>query len=369
MGMSDDERFRRDEDLLRQALREEADQVLPRIDALSRIRRRTARPPLWRRPVVLGMAAASVTAAAVIAGSAYVLSGSSEDSTATSPDQSPSPVVEPTPSPTAPELPTSPAPTETAAPPPPETEAPQPGRDVVPVYYVAETTHGDRLTREFRDVPTPEGPLVAAVTAMLAGDPFDPDYQSLWLPDTQVRSVEVLNDVIEVDFTGETDYTGVRDEVAELAVQQLVYTVTAAASDAGLNGALPVQILVGGAAPGAMWGQLDLSAPIARAPQENVRQLVQIDEPRDGALLGQTVTIRGVALAFEAHVNWQVFDDEGNLVEEGFTQTTDSATFAPFSFDVGLEPGFYSVVVTDSDPTGGAEGPGPMSDTKNFSVE
>jgi hypothetical protein len=25
--------------------------------------------------------------------------------------------------------------------------------------------------------------------------------------------------------------------------------------------------------------------------------------------------------------------------------------------------------VSESDPTGGAEGPGPMSDTKNFSVE
>jgi hypothetical protein len=118
-----------------------------------------------------------------------------------------------------------------------------------------------------------------------------------------------------------------------------------------------------------MWGQLDLSAPIARAPQQNVRQLVQIDHPQDGAVLGRTVTIGGVALAFEAQVNWQVFDDEGRLVQEGFTQTTDSTTFAPFTFDVELEPGFYSVVVTDSDPTGGAEGPGPMSDTKNFSVE
>jgi Immunoglobulin-like domain of bacterial spore germination/Sporulation and spore germination len=369
MGMSDDERFRRDEELLRRALREEAAQVLPSIDALSRIRRSTARPPLWRRPVVLGMAAASVTAAAVIAGSAYVLGGSSEDSTATSPDQSPSPVAEQTRSSTAPQLPTSPAPTETADPPPPETEEAQPGRDVVPVYYVTDTTHGVRLTREFRDVPTPDGPLVAAVTAMLAGDPFDPDYRSLWLPDTQVRSVEVLDDVIEVDFTGETDYTGIRDEIATLAVQQLVYTVTAAASDADLNGDLPVQILVDGEPPAAMWGQLDLSAPIARAPQQNVRQLVQIDDPQDGAVLGRAVTIGGVALAFEAQVNWQVFDDEGRLAQEGFTQTTDSTTFAPFTFEVELEPGFYSVVVTDSDPTGGAEGPGPMSDTKNFSVE
>ena len=71
----DDERFRRDEELLRQALHQEADGVLPSLDALSRIRRRTARPPMWRRPVVLGVAAASVTAVAVIAGSAYFMGG------------------------------------------------------------------------------------------------------------------------------------------------------------------------------------------------------------------------------------------------------------------------------------------------------
>ena len=69
----DDDGFRRDEDLLRRALHAEADDVLPSLDALSNIRRRTARPPLWRRPVVLGMAAASVTAVAVITASAYVL--------------------------------------------------------------------------------------------------------------------------------------------------------------------------------------------------------------------------------------------------------------------------------------------------------
>jgi hypothetical protein len=364
---ADDERFRHDEDLLRRALREEADQVLPSLDALSRIRRRTARPPLWRRPVVWGMAAASVTALAVIAGSAYFLGGSSDDTVASGSDSSPSATAARSPSPSGVESPTAPSPTEPVTPPP--ADESQTGGEVVPVYYVTETTRGNRLAREFRDVPTPDGPLVAAVATMLAEPPLDPDYQSLWFPDTQVRSVEVLDNVIEVDFTGETDYTGVRDEVATLAVQQLVFTVTAAASDAGLNGQLPVQILVDGEPPAQMWGQLDLAAPIARAPQVDVWQLVQIDSPPDGAVVGRSVTISGVALAFEAQVNWQVFDDEGNVIDDGFAMTTDSSKFAPFTFEVDLDPGFYSVVVIDSDPTGGAEGSGPMSDTKNFSVQ
>lgn len=365
---TDDDRFRREEDLLRQALREEGDRVLPSPDALARIRRRTSRPPLWRRPVVLGMAAASVTAVAVIVGGAYVLGGPSDDTTATGGDSSPSavattPAAPPSSSPSSPatELPKSPAPSGTVPPP--------AGTASVPVYYVAETPRGLRLAREFQTRPVPDGVIAAAVTAMLAEPALDPDYQSYWQADTQLGGVEVTGDVIEVDLTGATDYTGVREEIAQISVQQLVYTVTAAASMAGENGALPVQILVDGEPAGQMWGQLDLSQPIARAPELDVRQAVQIDNPQDGAAVGRTVTVDGAAAAFEAQVNWQIFDAEGNLVDNGFAMTTESGKFTPFSFSVDLGPGFYSVVVTESDPSGGVEGPGPTSDTKNFEVK
>ena len=367
----DDERYRRDEELLRQALREEADQVLPSLDALSRIRRRTARAPLWRRPVVLGMAAASVTALAVIVGSAYFLGNPADDTTASGSDSSPSATVMQSPSPSLTESPTPTDPpdrTETASPPP-ETDAPQTGNETVPVYFVTETTRGDRLAREFHNVPAPDGPLAAAVTTMLTSRANDPDYDaSAWLPDTEVRRVEVTNDVIEVDLTGQTDYTSVRDEVAQLAVQQLVYTVTAAASDAGQNGALPVQILVDGEPPARMWGELDLSQPVARANQLDVRQLVQINNPAEGAVVGPAVTIDGEAAVNEANLVWEIRQD-GEVIEDGFTTAKECCRFAEFGFTVDLEPGSYTVTVSESDDSGGAEGFGPMSDTKNFSVE
>jgi Immunoglobulin-like domain of bacterial spore germination/Sporulation and spore germination len=368
MGMSvDDERFRRDEELLRQALHEQADDVLPSLDALSNIRRRTSRPPLWRRPVVLGMAAASVTALAVIIGSSWWLGGSSDDTTATGSDSSPSPTTAQSPTPSVAESARPPTSTETI-PPPPDTGGPQPDNATVPVYYVTETTQGWRLAREFQNRPTPDGVISAAVTTMLAEPALDSDYQSFWQADTQLQGVEVKNDVIEVNLTGHTDYTGVRDDVAEISVQQLVYTVTAAASVAGDNGALPVQILVDGEPPDQMWGRLDLSDPIGRAPLVDVWQHVQINNPQDGATMGRPVKIDGVALAAEGTLYWQVFDDEGNIVEEDFTTTSDASTFSEFAFEVDLEPGIYSVVVMETDQSGGAEGPGPMSDTKNFSV-
>jgi hypothetical protein len=353
----------RDEQLLRQALHDEAAKVLPSPDALARIRARTARAPLWRSPLALGMAAAVATAAAVIAGGVAVLGDSAVDTTATDQPAAGSTSGSETPSADT----TEPSP-ETGTPPesPTATSDPQSETATVPVYYVAETPAGQRLAREFRTVPTPDGPLVAAVETMLSVPPLDPQYQTLWGSATEVRGVDVVGNVIEVDLTDSVDYTGAAPDVAELATQELVYTVTAAASmTRAARGALPVRILVEGERTDQLWGELDISEPVPRADQLAVRQLVQINEPAEGAVVGRAVEISGEAAAFEATVGWKIFRD-GELVDDGFATARECCTFSPFSFTVELEPGSYEVVVTD--PSGG-EGRPPMSDSRSFRVE
>ena len=356
------------EELLRRALREEADRVLTSPDALARIRRRTARAPFWRTPLALGTAAAVLTGTAVIAGGVVVLGGSDVDSTVTGPSET---TLDTTSSPTQPpETPTSdPSPTA----PPPTSESTPPPIDVgiatVPVYYVTETPAGMRLAREFRSVPTPAGPVVAAVETMLAEDPRDPEYQRLWEASTDVESVEVDDGIIEIDLSGSTDYTGAADDVARLAIQELVYTVTAALSSIGENGALPVQLLLDGEPIDNIWGNVDVSAPVGRAPQLEVRQLVQINNPGEGALVGRSFTVDGDAAVFEATVLWQILDDAGNEVQSGFTTAEACCEFSPFEFSVELEPGTYTVLVSESDPSGGAEGYPPMFDSRTFTVE
>jgi hypothetical protein len=355
----------RDEQLLRQALHNEAAKVLPSPDALARIRARTARAPLWRSPLALGMAAAVATAAAVIAGGVAVLGDSAVDTTATDQPAAGSTSGSETPSADT----TEPSP-ETGTPPesPTATSDPQSETATVPVYYVAETPAGQRLAREFRTVPTPDGPLVAAVETMLSVPPLDPQYQTLWGSATEVRGVDVVGNVIEVDLTDSVDYTGAAPDVAELATQELVYTVTAAASmTRAARGALPVRILVEGERTDQLWGELDISEPVPRADQLAVRQLVQINEPAEGAVVGRAVEISGEAAAFEATVGWKIFRD-GELVDDGFATARECCTFSPFSFTVELEPGSYEVVVTEDDPSGG-EGRPPMSDSRSFRVE
>jgi Immunoglobulin-like domain of bacterial spore germination/Sporulation and spore germination len=356
-----DDGQQRDEQLLRQALHDEAAKVLPSPDALARIRARTARAPLWRSPLALGMAAAVATAAAVIAGGVAVLGDSAVDTTATDQPAAGSETLSADTTEPSPEAGT---PTESPS----ASSDPQPATATVPVYYVAETPAGQRLAREFRTVPTPDGLLVAAVETMLSVPPLDPQYQTLWASATEVRRVEVAGDVIEVDLTDGADYTGAAPNVAELATQQLVYTVTAAASMTGAaSGALPVQILLEGGPTDQLWGELDISEPVQRADQLAVRQLVQINNPAENAVVGRTVEIDGEAAAFEATVGWQIFRD-GKLVDDGFATARECCTFSPFSFSVELEPGSYEVVVTEDDPSGG-EGRPPMSDSRSFRVE
>ena len=354
-----------EEELLRRALREEADRVLPGPDALARIRKRTARAPFWRTPLALGMAAAVVTGTAVIAGGVVVLRGSDVDSTVSGPsvtlDTTPTqPPETPTSSPTTP----IPPPTSESTPPPTEV-----GIATVPVYYVTETPAGMRLAREFRSVPAPDGPVVAAVETMLAEAPRDPDYQRLWDASTDVESAEVDDGIIEINLTGSTDYTGAGDDEARLAIQELVYTVTAAFASIGETGGLPVQLLVDGEPVDKVWGNVDVSEPVERAPQVEVRQLVQINNPGEGALVGGTVTVDGEAAVYEANVLWQILDDAGNEVQGGSTTAEACCQFSRFRFSVELEPGSYEVVVSEDDASGGAEGNPPMSDSRTFTVE
>jgi hypothetical protein len=93
---------------------------------------------------------------------------------------------------------------------------------------------------------------------------------------------------------------------------------------------------------------------------------VQIDSPVDGAQVGRVVEVRGEAAVFEATLHWEVLRD-GAVVQKGVTSTAEGQRFAPFAFTVTLDPGEYTVRVSEDDPSGG-EGRPPFTDDKRFTV-
>jgi Immunoglobulin-like domain of bacterial spore germination/Sporulation and spore germination len=277
-----------------------------------------------------------------------------------SPEQGvPSPAVpgtSPAAAPAPPSLPLSPPPA-----PSPTTQPDGGERVAVPVYYVADTPAGPRLQREFHSVVT-DDPASAAVREMLAAPTgSDPDYRNHWPSGTALREpVRRDGGAIVVDLAG-VGSAQVGTELAGLTVQQLVFTVQGA-----MRSTDPVRILVDGATESDLWGAVNTSVPVERGDPYALRSLVQIDSPADDVQVGREVEVRGEAAVFEATVLWQVLRD-GAVVQEGFTSTAEGQRFAPFSFSVTLEPGEYTVRISEDDPSDG-EGRPPLSDDKRITV-
>jgi hypothetical protein len=377
---------------LRRVLRAEADEVQPGGDGLVRIRERTSRRSLFARFRPALLATATVAVLGVAGGAAYsTLLGdeqrlvppataptsepTSERATpapsATNPPPLDSPTpratsarprptedagksVDPTVTPTlheaaTPPPPGDPAPDETPPPSPTATATPPPSTtSTVGVYYAGDTERGPKLYREFHAVPVTGGAVItAAVEDMLRGTPNDPDYRGLWAAGTRVLGINMDGDAVTVDLSQAAPAD------AELALQQLVHTVTAVDTDVRT-----VQLRVNG---------VPVGEPVARAPQTDVLAPVWLTAPVEGATLpAGGVQLEGLATVFEGTVNWQVLRD-GAVVKEGFTTASEGAPGrGTWSDTVTLEPGSYVVrALTYSAEDGSPQ----FADTKQITVD
>ncbi len=296
-------------------------------DRLDAIRARTSAPARRLRPAVVG-AAALATAAAVVGG---VVLGQRLAGPGT-PDQ-----------------------------PPVATPADVP----VAVYYQGMTPQGPRLYRSYEQAGDD---TLSTALGLLADQPSDPDYRSPW-PAGALEAGAVVDGVIEVTLAADADVAGPGGppDEAVLAVQQVVYTAQAAVQER-----LPVRFVRDGAPVEEVFG-VDTSAPVSQAPPLETLALVSISDPAEGQVVDDgSFLARGVASSFEATVPWEIRDDAGAVVSSGFA-TADGFLdrLHPWSVEVDvsdLAPGRYTFVASTSDPSGGAEGAGPTTDTRTLVV-
>lgn len=341
--MSDDDQL---ETRLRRVLNSEAAMAQPAGDGLTKIRdgidaqRRRA---WWRNPAV-ALAAAAVLGVAV--GGLYF--GTRDNSTnVLPPSTSTSPTTTDTPSPAPSESPSSSSSPSDSTPPTSHTGP-------VYVYYIGDDGQSPRLYREtHRGVGTGSA-AEAALRAMFASQPDDPDYATPW-DNTRLRSYSVAGDTATVDLS---KFVAVGSAVESVAVQEIVYTVTAN------NPAVKqVLLLVKGNSPAS--GHSEWSGPIRRAPMVDVQGLIWILSPTQGATVGSPVQIDGYGTAFEATINWEVRRD-GVVVKKGFTDGGANGVFGEFHDTIRLPAGDYELTAFESS----AEDGRPLHiDTKNFTVK
>jgi hypothetical protein len=228
----------------------------------------------------------------------------------------------------------------------------------VPVYYVQDNGAGKyplRIFPEQHRVSSAGNTGLHAVQALFTASPTDPDYSSLWVSGA-VDSVTQQPGLITVDLS--TDAAPVGNpptaRVYHVALQQIVYTVQQA-----LDSRDPVRIMISGSPPEGA------SEPLQADPPRVIEGAIVIDTPSQDATVQSPVTVEGDASVFEATVSWQILQD-GQVVQEGYTTTSSGQKFSPYSFDVALDPGSYTLRVYEAS----AEDGSPMFvETKQFTVE
>jgi hypothetical protein len=253
----------------------------------------------------------------------------------------------------------------------PATSEPPASGSAVPVYYVGETPQGPRLYREFQ---TGSGDkATAAADLAVSGTPLDPDYRSPWPEGTSVDSVSSNGDFITVDVVGDVHDrpSGMSEEDAALAIEQVIFTVQGAVG----QGRLPVQFMLNGSRTDQILGQ-PASEPLSNGTITDTLALVNITTPAEGEVVSDdAMEVSGVANSFETHVVIRLQRYEGtHIALEDFITAEGCCEekLFPFSKSVDIsdvEPGKYILMASTDDPSGGEEGFGPHTDTKIITIQ
>ena len=235
----------------------------------------------------------------------------------------------------------------------------------VSIFFLGDSKSSTWLYREFHTVPGGADRVTAAVNAQLSTAPLDDDYTNPWHPGTDSAEVTREGDDLTVDIPGDAFDNDVDAETADLAVQQLVWTATAAAETRG-----DVTITVDGK-PYEAWGSVALGEPMGR--DSEARSPIWITDPAEGQTdQAGTVTVLGSSTSFEGNVQWKITEaGSDEVVVDGFTTGGSMGEYADFDFSIQLEPGRYTVTVYAEDQSDGesAEGPAMFPDTKTWTVE
>lgn len=121
----------------------------------------------------------------------------------------------------------------------------------------------------------------------------------------------------------------------------------------------------GSETPAAGNGQTSAEPSPSASAQPGVQPPILIDAPADGATVSSPVSVSGTSDTFEANVTWEVLQGD-KVVEDGYTMGGTLGKRRPFTFDVQLAPGDYTIRAYELSAEDGSLA---AEDTKVITVE
>ncbi len=225
-----------------------------------------------------------------------------------------------------------------------------------PVYWIGRSNNNVFLYREFRDVSEDDNPITRALRVMMSQEPLDPDFFTPWQnPKSLATSISGKN-VITVDVSADAFNSNVDADMAERAIQQLVYTATAAGAAAGLTDAgqqIQVVILVDGHTDYVAFNHVRLGSPTSR--RAGMVAPVWIIDPQEGTEVADgPVKVSGRSTVPGGKLRWEVLRVDGTTKTpylNGIVTASAKADQAGlFNVPLNLGPGTYEARVSQLDP-------------------
>jgi spore germination protein GerM len=225
-----------------------------------------------------------------------------------------------------------------------------------PVYWIGRSNDNAFLYREFRDVPDQENPVTRALRVMMSQKPLDPDFFTPWQNPKKLATSISGKNVITVDVSADAFNSNVDAAMAERAIQQLVYTATAAAASAGLIDSgqqVQVVVLVDSHTDYVAFDHVRLGAPTSRSA--GMVAPVWIIDPQEGASVADgSVKISGRSTVQGGKLHWEILKVDGDNAKTAYlngnaTASADSTQSGLFTLSANLGPGRYEVRVAQVD--------------------
>jgi hypothetical protein len=218
-------------------------------------------------------------------------------------------------------------------------------------------TETPRLFTETISVPADD---IAIMNTWLASQPQDPDYSTGWPTGVQVSGLEEGATQDTVDLTGPAnaplaDDPGLGKDGGRLAIDALLF-------NGGFQQGESVDFTYNGQPAPTVLG---VNGTVTLPSPDDDRAFILITSPGEGEQVSSPVDVDILGNVFEGNVNWQLLDDTGAKVDDGFV-TTSMGEWTPATIHLGdLDPGTYTIRCLEFSAANGKPG---NVDDKKFTV-